>query len=170
MHGVSARGRSRRPVWTVGSLAILRHWACRNSMDVLDRAVHGSSIIDRHYSEVGIFTIEAAFRGLVGMLKPVIADYAGLLQRGDDTRVKSFRPLGSICNHWSSAIGVGQTGISGTKREFADQAWAAVGGIDFDRRTGIAIIAIERFDVTMAPRGSTTPSDGGYANRQPSTR
>ena len=47
------------------------------------------AVLDRHRAEIGILAVEAAFRRLVGVLEPVIADDVRLAQRRADVGRKA---------------------------------------------------------------------------------
>ncbi len=66
-----------------------------------------NSIINRDYSKIRIFPIEAARGGLIGMFEPVIADDGWALERSHDIFSESRRPLGLSCNQGPSTVGVG---------------------------------------------------------------
>src|SRR3974390_1547009 len=123
-------------------------------------SVHGSHFVRAfvvnpvlvcNRAEIRVLAVEAAFRRLVRVLEPVVADERPAMQCPSYVTAETRRTLGLGRHLRPRSIGIGQSGIGSTKREFANKAGLAGRSIGVEGGGWLRGVAIEMDNIRVAP-------------------
>ena len=99
-------------------------------------------VLDRNPAEIRVFAIEAAFRRLVCVLEPAVADERPAMQRPSDVAAETGRTLGLGRHLRPGSIGIGQSDKAG----LADRSIGVEGG------GWLRVVTIERDNIEVPAR------------------